>query len=317
MTRILPSGGNAPVGNEPAEMALVLHSVATETGRSWGVVRRFRGGANGGAYLLRDEAGAEAVLKVQASDPDRILAADRSVDCETRLKTARMAVEASRMVGWPTPRWQGIGEASNGIFWALQDCVAGGAPPLLDARVADQLVEIFSLQAGALPGWSGGWDAWVHRVIDEDWEDLRARVEPLPGGDAVVRSVDSIATACSGVRVTANDLVHGDFNLTNTLTANGVLWVIDAESLHCGPRALDPIKTLIVAGSFDHATPGGIDRIWAYARTFDPHEFALCAAAAALKIAEGVVRHRLHDIAPAFLARKVAFLDRVRAETGI
>jgi len=301
----------------PGNLSAVLEAVEADTLERWQIARRFQAGANGSAYLLRNEVGRRAVLKIQASDLDRILAADRTMPAALRLNTARRAAAIARSHGWPTPVWKAVGKAGNGVCWAVQDYVDGEQPPLLDLVVADRLIEIFSLQAGMLSGWSGGWDCWVHRVIDEDWEDLRARVGPLSGGGALVRAVDIISTACVGVRVTANDLVHGDFNLTNTLISASTLWVIDADSLHCGPRVLDPIKTLIVAGAFGHATPEGLDRLWAYTRSFDPHEFALCAAAATLKIAEGVVRHGLHDMAGSFIARTLAFLDRVRAETGL
>lgn len=300
----------------PDDLEPIVASIEAETGRNWRVARRFKGGANGGAYLLTDTVGQNVVLKVQTSNPERILAADSSVDGAERLRSARQLVELARDHGWPTPRWEAAGRASNGVCWALQAFVEGVQPPLLDVATADWLIEIFTLQAGMLPGHAGGWDAWVHRVLYDDWEKLRRRVLPLPGGDAIVGRVDAIAAACVGVNVTAHDLVHGDFNLTNTLVNGQGLWIIDAESLQSGPRALDPIKALIVSNTFGHASPDGLDRLWAYAASFDPREFALCAAAATLKIAEGVVRHGLQEAAPAFLAKKIYFLDRVQRLTG-
>jgi hypothetical protein len=146
----------------------------------------------------------------------------------------------------------------------------------------------------------------------EDWEGLRGRVYPLPGGEQIVHSVDAIAERCTSEPLCSCDLVHGDFNLTNTLITPKGLWFIDVEALGPGRRVYDLTKTLVVAGIFGHATEAALSRLWSYAESFDPREFAICAGSGALKIAEGVVRHGLYAEAPTFLSKISTFLDRVR-----
>lgn len=265
----------------------------------WAIERRFAGGSNEGAYLVCSPDGARAVLKWRASEPERLVA-------------AAALVEFARQQGWPTPEWYAVGRAPTGDAWVLQEFIDGSQPPTIDRHVADQMIEIFNLQSGLMPAAHGVWSEWITGVMFDDWEGLRSRVYPLPGGERIIHSVDAIAEKCASATLSSRDLVHGDFNLTNTLITPQGLWFIDVEALGDGPRVYDLTKTLIVAGIFSQATDAGLSRLWSYGETFDPREFAICAGSGALKTAEAVVRHNRYDVAPEFLSKISLFLDRVR-----
>ena len=265
----------------------------------WAIKRRLAGGSNEGAYLVCSPAGAPAVLKWRASEPEHLIA-------------AADLVGFARERGWPTPTWYAVGRAPTGEAWVLQEFIDGSQPPTINGRIADQMIEIFNIQSGLMPAAHGSWAEWIARIMFDDWEGLRSRVYPLAGGEQIVRGVDAIAERCSSEPLSNRDLVHGDFNLTNTLITPKGLWFIDVDALGAGPCVYDLTKTLIVAGIFGHATDAGLRRLWSYAETFDPREFAICAGSGALKIAEGVVRHDLYAVAPEFLSKISIFLDRVR-----
>jgi hypothetical protein len=286
-------------GRPVANALRIVAAVNADINGSWIVERRLAGGSNEGAHLVRGADGARAVLKWRASEPERLVA-------------AAPWVEFARDKGWPTPAWYAVGRAPTGEAWVLQEFIEGSQPPAIDRHVADQMIEIFDIQAGLTPAAAEGWGDWIARVMFEDWEGLRGRVHPLPGGERIVRSVDAIAEKCKDEPLCSGDLVHGDFNLTNTLSTPKGLWFIDVESLGPGPRVYDLAKTLVVAGIFGHATDVGLRRLWSYAESFDPREFALCAGSGALKIAEGIVRHGLYADAPVILSEVSTFLDRVR-----
>ena len=283
----------------------MIAAVNASVDGKWAIERRFAGGSNEGAYLVCTPEGARAVLKWRASEPERLIAASP-------------LVEFARKQGWPTPEWYAVGRAPTGEAWILQEFIDGSQPPTIDRHVADQLVEIFKIQSGLMiqsgqtPAAHAVWREWITGIMFDDWEGLRARVYPLPGGERIVQGVDAIAERCGGEQLSGRDLVHGDFNLTNTLTTAQGLWFIDVEALGAGPSVYDLAKTLIVAGIFGHATDAGLRRLWSYGETFDPREFAICAGSGALKIAEGVVRHNLYAVAPEFLGKISIFLDRVR-----
>ena len=75
-------------------------------------------------------------------------------------------------------------------------------------------------------------------MVFEDWDGLRDRVASgVPGGWRVVAAVDAIAGACAPGPLSGQDLVHGNFNLANTIATAGRLWVVDVEALGAGPRA--------------------------------------------------------------------------------
>ena len=265
----------------------------------WAIERRFTGGSNEGAHLVRSPDGVRAVLKWRASEPERLIAAAK-------------LVMSARERGWPTPEWYAVGRAPTGEAWVLQEFIDGSRPPTIDRQIADQMIEIFKLQSGLMPAAHAVWGEWITGVMFDDWEGLRGRVYPLPGGKRIVHRVDAIAERCGSRSLSTRDLVHGDFNLTNTLITSKGLWFIDVEALGAGPGVYDLAKTLIVAGIFGHATDAGLSRLWSHAETFDPREFAICAGSGALKIAEAVIRHNLYAVAPEFLSKISAFLDRVR-----
>jgi hypothetical protein len=162
------------------------------------------------------------VLKWRAGEPERLLG-------------ARERVQAARARGWPAPAWLAAGRAPAGGAWVVQEFIDGRPPPRLDDAVAEQMTAILDLQAGLFPGAAGGWGQWAAGVVFEDRDGLRDRVRSaVPRGRRIVAAVDDIAGACPFGPLSGQDLVHGNFNLANTLAAAGRLWVVDVEGLGAG-----------------------------------------------------------------------------------
>jgi hypothetical protein len=257
----------------------VLGAVNAELGGSWQLERRLGGGWNEGAHLLTGAGSRQAVLKWRASDPERLLG-------------ARERVEAARARGWPTPRWLATGQAPTGEAWVVQEFIDGRTPPYLDDFVAQQMTGILGLQADMFPGAAGGWGQWAAGVVFEDWDGLRDRVAAgVPGGPRIVAAVDAIGGACLGGPLSSDDLVHGNFNLANTIATPGQLWVVDVEALGAGPRAYDLAEALLVGAGHGHLTEAAAARLWAYAAALDGREFAVCAGSVGLTMAESFLRH--------------------------
>jgi aminoglycoside phosphotransferase (APT) family kinase protein len=174
----------------------------------------------------------------------------------------------------------------------VQEFIDGRPPPRLDELVAEQMTEILGLQASMFPGASGGWGQWAAAVVFEDWDGLRDRVRAgVPGGRRIVAAVDAIAGACPPGPLSGHDLVHGNFNLANTIAAAGRLWVVDVEGLGAGPRAYDLAEALLVAAGEGHLTESAAARLWTYAAGLDRREFAICAGSVGLTMADAFVRH--------------------------
>jgi len=261
------------------DIGVVLGAVDAELGGRWQVGRRLAGGWNEGAYLLTGGGGARAVLKWRASDPERLLG-------------ARELVAAARARGWPAPRWLATGQAAAGEAWVVQEFIAGRTPPRLDDFVAEQMIGILGLQEAMFPGGSGGWGQWAAGVVFEDWHGLRDRVvSGVPGGSRIVAAVDAIAGACPAGPLSGQDLVHGNFNLANTIATPGRLWVVDVEALGAGPRAYDLAEALLVGAGHGQLTESAAARLWACAAGLDRREFAVCAGSVALTMAESFLRH--------------------------
>ena len=255
----------------------MLGAVNAELGGRWQVARRLGGGWNVGAHLLIGGGGATAVLKWRAGDPERLLG-------------ARELVERAR--GWPAPEWLATGQAPTGEAWVVQEFIDGRTPPRLDDFVAEQMTGILGLQEAMFPGATGGWGQWAAGVVFEDRDGLRGRGAcGVPGGSRIVAAVDAIAGACPPGPLSGQDLVHGNFNLANTIAAAGRLWVVDVEALGAGPRACDLAEALLAGAGQGHVTGSAAARLWACAAGLDRREFAVCAGSAGLTMAGSFVRH--------------------------
>ena len=257
----------------------ILNAVNAGLGGRWQAERRLAGGWNEGAYLLRRPGGSRAVLKWRAGEPDRLLG-------------ARERVELARARGWPAPKWLATGQLATGEAWVVQEFIDGRTPRRLDDFVAEQMTGILGLQEALFPGAAGGWGQWAAGVVFEDWDGLRDRVRSgIPGGRRIVAAVDAIAGACPPGPLSSCDLVHGNFNLANTIATPGRLWVIDVESLGPGPRAYDLAEALLVAAGEGYLTESAAVRLWACAAGLDRREFAICAGSVGLTMADSFIRH--------------------------
>ncbi|HLQ57805.1 MAG TPA: hypothetical protein VK162_26475 [Streptosporangiaceae bacterium] len=283
------------------DIGVMLSAVNTDVRDRWQLERRLAGGWNEGAYLLIRPDGSRAVLKWRASEPERLLG-------------AHYLVEAARARGWPAPAWLAAGQAPAGGAWVVQEFIDGRPPPRLDDTVAEQMTGILDLQASLFPGAAGGWGQWASGVVFEDWDGLRDRVRSgVPGGRRIVAAVDAIAQACSPEPLSSHDLVHGNFNLGNTIATPGRLWVVDVEALGAGPRAYDLAEALLVAAEFGHVTESAAARLWAYGAGLDRREFAICAGSVGLTMADAFIRHRRLDQAAGAVPGMVRTLEQVLA----
>jgi hypothetical protein len=268
-----------PGHNDRVDIGVVLGAVNAELGGRWRLQRRLAGGWNEGAHLLIGGGGSRVVLKWRARDPERLLG-------------ARELVGAARVRGWPAPEWLATGQAPTGEAWVVQEFIDGRTPPRLDDCVAEQMTRILSVQEAMCPGAAGGWGQWAAGVVFEDWGGLRDRVASrVPGGSRIVAAVDAIAGACPPGPLSGQDLVHGNFNLANTIATPGRLWLVDVEALGAGPRAYDLAEVLLVGAGHGHVTESAAARLWACAAGLDRREFAVCAGSVALTMAESFVRH--------------------------
>jgi aminoglycoside phosphotransferase (APT) family kinase protein len=289
----------------PVDAPGLVAAVNKDVNGNWTLERRLAGGANEGAYLVRNPDGASAGVKARKAAADQLLA-------------AAQLVAHARERGWPTPAWYAVGSAPTGVSWILQEFIIGEQPSVIDPGVADQLAEINRLQAGLLPADGPrqaalfGWDQWIAGVVFDGLDGLRSRIRGLPGAERVIRNVDAIAAELSGEAVSSSDLVHGDLNLTNVMLTSSGLQLIDVDALAPGPRAFDLAKVTMVSTYMDHATDAGLARLWSHSERYEPRDLAFSFGAASLTLAEAVVRHRIYDRAATILSAIAASLERVR-----
>jgi hypothetical protein len=173
------------------------------------------------------------------------------------------------------------------------------------------------VQEAMFPGAVGGWGLWAAGVVFEDWDGLRDRVASgVPGGPRIVAAVDAIAGACPPGPLSGQDLVHGNFNLANTIATPGRLWVVDVEALGAGPRAYDLAEALLVGAGHRYVTESAAARLWACAAGLDRREFAVCAGSVGLTMADSFLRHGRTGEAAGAVPEMVRALERALALAG-
>jgi hypothetical protein len=180
----------------------------------------------------------------------------------------------------------------TGEAWVVQEFIDGRTPPRLDDVVAEQMTWILGVQEAMFPGASDGWGQWAAGVVFEDRDGLRGRITSgVPGGSRIVAAVDAIAGTGQPGPLSGQDLVHGNFNLANTIATPGRLRLVDVEALGAGSRAYDLAEALLVGTGHGHVTGSAAARLWAYAAGLDRREFAVCAGLVGLTMAESFLRH--------------------------
>ncbi|HEX7166112.1 MAG TPA: hypothetical protein VF230_03930 [Acidimicrobiales bacterium] len=220
------------------------------------------------------------MLKVHATEQERVIAVAERID-------------AAIAAGWRTPRWLAVGENAGGAVWVLQEYVDGARPAAIDRAVAEEMVELLTVQRGLGDG-SGGWGEWAAGVVFEDWTGYRQRVPTsFPRGDELVGLVDTIAAACEGWRSPEADYVHGNFNLSNTIHDGRSLWLVDAHKVGPGPVEYDVAELVLLGLAEGVATRDGIDALWGWALgSLDHRALAVCAGSLAMSTADAYEKLR-------------------------
>lgn len=195
------------------------------------VVRaRCRGGMQGGAWLLADPDGRQAVLKWRPKGTLR------------RRPWLGDVVTRIRATGYPTPAWIAAGDTRASESYHVQEVVPGEPANLASETTAALLIEVVESQAGLDPDPPQDWSAYVSSCAREDPEDGPRRFLQQRGADGreLLAHFDRVLASHGPVELPGGDLVHGDFNSCNVLMHDGAIsGVIDVEALGSGTRAID------------------------------------------------------------------------------
>lgn len=220
---------------EMGEVEQLLERINNRHGTAFGVLRRYEGGENQGAYLVLDPGGEGFALKW-----------DRHPQHLPRLWRARQITDRLRSLGAPVPEYRLIDTFPDGYTYWLQTALPGSSPETLTEGQLQDLLKFIDLQAGQAISHEQDWSAYVEAVVFEGesgWIDsLRlhsATTRELLG--RLERLVAGKRACCRNV----GDIVHGDLGPGNVLV-NGeqVSGIVDWDAAGCGDRVLDLTKLL-------------------------------------------------------------------------
>ena len=175
------------------------------------------------------EGGPETVIVKAVSNPFAL----------KRLTWTEQALSILKKRGYPIARTLWRGALDEQWLIMVQARVPGEAIKILDASALDALFALVDLQAD--PGiTAGSWDIswWMSVVLFEGWEGWWKTVQTC--APETGHKLRSFVQPAWGLRLPADDLVHGDLNLTNVLCDQGTIsGVVDWDDVGIGSRASD------------------------------------------------------------------------------
>ncbi|MFC7622085.1 phosphotransferase [Microlunatus sp. GCM10028923] len=226
-----------------------------------------------GAWLLSDDDGRRAILKI-------------NTDMAHRMEQLPQLVDRIRAAGYVTPRWLAAGKTADGTTYHVVDFVPGESMvrSRLTLRTVEHLIEVIERQAGLGPDPTLDWSEYVREcAFGEGENDPRPVTRRLgqPGIELIAR-FDALLAPYADLELPRHDLVHGDLNNSNVMCQNDeITGIIDAESLGSGTRALD-YATLLPRLLEQGASPEIVSAVRRAGREVaGPGVFAACGAAVA------------------------------------
>lgn len=272
---------DAPL-NAPVQKVVRL---ANEQHRgSWSIVRRLSGGSQQGAYELRDEGGARAVLKWHA----------RHLPAPQLAETAH-ALEAARDRGWPTSRWLAFGSLPGQGAYIIEEFIDGTVPAAVDDSLLDQLLAANRGQSDLRPRTAHDWSAYIWRTVFEDPTGDFARLRSHADTAAVAARLAHVTAPARTVQLPTADLVHGDFTLRNVLVRDGRPYLVDAGHAGKGTRAYD--LAVFLVDERTHLSEAARGRLAEECRSLvGTTGMLLCAAARVIVLIEWGLRHWPSDV---------------------
>lgn len=117
----------------------------------------------------------------------------------------------------------------------------------------DQLLAANRLQARLRPRTRRSWSEHVHGVVFGDADGFSRRMCDDPRSALLWARLEAATRPARNLRLSEDDLVHGDFGPVNVLVAGGRHCVIDTDRCGRGTRAIDLANLL---------TEGTVGRYW-------------------------------------------------------
>ena len=221
-------------GQVVGEVDGVLALANDRAASSWVLVGKLPGGHQQGAYELAGSDGTRAVLKWHTAH----------LPAKQLMETAR-AIEDARLRGWPTARWIASGSLPNDGAYIIEEFIEGTRPTRLDGNVLERLLDAIRLQADARPDTDQDWSAYIRSVVFEGEADLATRMRAQSDTAALQLRLERMTADARNMSLPANDLVHGDFVLSNMLVRDDIPYLVDAAHAGKGTRAYD-LATLLM-----------------------------------------------------------------------
>lgn len=210
-------------------------------GINYSVIRRLGGGFAGEPYLISDTAsGRNAVLKWDK----------RTEWAETVDQVAPVVAQATR-AGWPTPEWLFQGVTPSGIPYVIQDFVplTTAGDRVVTCQLAKAAVDFVQrTQAGIRLDTEVNWLARDHAVVFAQTNEYKTALRQFSDeGARLVDLIEDWVKPFQHLELSADDIVHGDFQSANLFLSEGcegredckIAAVVDVEALGKGTRFRD------------------------------------------------------------------------------
>lgn len=285
--------------SEASDIAVAIQVINDRHGNGWQLAKKLAGGYSAGAHMLRGPDGIRAVLKLH---PQGVTA--------ERLAATAGVIDRAIAAGWKTPRWLASGLPPGGGFYVVQEFVDGERAERLTEAVLESLLLTNRRQADLRPETDRDWSAYVWDVVFQCGSDYARRMRGRADTSALFERLEAMTADARSVRLPTTDLVHGDFTLDNAVFSDGEVYLVDADFVGKGSRAIDLAILLVQAGTAQlGASASAIGRVRDECIDLVGRQGLLvCLAARMMGLVDFGLDHWSEDV-PSFVARCNMFLD--------
>ena len=178
--------------------------------------------------------------------------------------------------GWPVARWLSSGRLADGTAFVLQEYVRGEPVTQRDVKMMAAILAANDSQAQLAHPDAFNDSAQLTAVsTNHPWRTAVA--QRSTSGAALVRHGDALTAIAGRHELPIDDVVHGDFGVTNMLVTDQGIVLVDCETVGRGTRVRDLADLYRECFIYPGAPADAMDLLQTHATQLaGPHVFTAC-----------------------------------------
>ncbi|MEM7125517.1 MAG: phosphotransferase [Chloroflexota bacterium] len=286
------------------EIHRLIEQINQQNATCFTLTERCEAGYQGGAHVLTDAAGQNAILKLGLG------------------AQAAPIVSRLRELGYPTPAYQYMGSSldgiNNGIDYVVQDFMSGSPLTNLTEAILKELLQAIALQGEQAISTERNWSTYAYNVVFNDESGWANKLRNYSAETAELLSkLEAITMPYINAELPNGDIVHGDVDYDNILIHNGALsGIVDTAAAGCGTRTIDLMTVLQGVYYYDSDIEGIFKgRIYqAIVDAAEPATYMICLAYRIMAMVSWSIQHHSSDSVRFYVRHSWDMVDKFMSD---